>query len=79
MSNNSYSTFVSIVMPTFNRSNTIGMAIESVLAQTYKYWELLIIDNESTDNTSVIVKKYLENDPRIKYHFVHKSKIPGRT
>lgn len=79
MGNHSYSTYVSIVMPTFNRSKTISMAIESVLTQTYKDWELLIIDNESTDNTSVIVKKYLENDPRIKYHFVHKSKIPGIT
>lgn len=53
------------------------MAIESVLKQTYTYWELIIIDNESTDNTPFIVKKYAENDSRIKYHFVKKSKIPG--
>jgi glycosyltransferase involved in cell wall biosynthesis len=79
MIDNSYSVIVSIVMPTFNRATTIGMAIESVLKQTYSNWELIIIDNESTDNTSVIIKKYAENDSRIKYHFVHKSKIPGIT
>lgn len=79
MNNNSDSILVSIVMPTFNRSTTIGMAIESVLNQTYTDWELIIIDNESTDNTSVIVKKYAKNDSRIKYHFVNKSKIPGIT
>lgn len=79
MSNHSYSTVVSIVMPTFNRSATIGLAIESVLKQTYTNWELIIIDNESSDNTSIVVKKYAENDSRIKYHFVSKSKIPGIT
>ncbi len=79
MSDHYNSELVSIVMPTFNRSKTIGMAIESVLKQTYTYWELIIIDNESTDNTPFIVKKYAENDSRIKYHFVKKSKIPGIT
>ena len=64
---------VSIVMPTFNRANMIGMAIESVFRQIYQNWELLIIDNESTDNTCEIVKKYAEIDSRIKYHNVKKN------
>jgi glycosyltransferase involved in cell wall biosynthesis len=68
---------VSIIMPTYNRANMIGMAIDSVLKQTYKNWELLIIDNESTDNTKDIVEKFLASDKRIKYHNVKKNLIIG--
>jgi glycosyltransferase involved in cell wall biosynthesis len=77
MNKNSDSILVSIIMPTFNRSTTIGMAIESVLNQTYTDWELIIIDNESTDNTSEIINKYKVIDNRIKYHFHKKSDAPG--
>jgi GT2 family glycosyltransferase len=68
---------VSIIMPTYNRANMIGMAIDSVLKQTFKDWELLIIDNESTDNTKDIVEKFLASDKRIKYHNVKKNLIIG--
>ncbi len=64
-------------MPTFNRANIIGEAIKSVLVQNYKNWELLIIDNESTDNTKEIVEQYTQEDNRIKYYFVKKSTIPS--
>ena len=66
---------VSIIMPTFNRADTISLAIESVLKQSFKDWELLIIDNESTDNTKEIVDSFSKNDNRIKYHYVKKSKL----
>ncbi|MCL5027592.1 MAG: glycosyltransferase [Bacteroidetes bacterium] len=68
---------VSIVMPTYNRAGTLGMAIESVLKQTFQDWELIIVDNESTDNTEDIVKKYSEKDKRIQYCFVKKSSNKG--
>ena len=57
---------VSIVMPSFNTGNYIALAIDSVLAQTYKNWELLIVDDCSSDDTNEIVKPYL-SDRRIKY------------
>ncbi len=57
----------SIIIPTYNRSGMIGKAIESVLAQTYSHWELIIIDDGSTDNTREIAKRY--NDKRIKYYY----------
>jgi glycosyltransferase involved in cell wall biosynthesis len=68
---------VSIIMPTYNRANTIGMAIESVLKQSFNNWELLIIDNESTDNTKNLVDGFSWNDNRIKYFYVKKSINPG--
>ncbi len=68
---------VSIVMPTYNRAELISNAIDSVLKQEFNSWELLVIDNESTDNTKQIVTKYLETDHRIKYHFIKKSLTPG--
>lgn len=58
---------VSIIMPTYNCAKYIGEAINSVLSQTYKNWELIIVDDCSIDNTEEVVKKYLEKDNRIKY------------
>lgn len=51
-------------MPTYNCGHLISRAITSVLIQQYKYWELIIIDNYSSDNTLEIVKNF--NDHRIK-------------
>ena len=55
---------VSIIMATYNRAHTIVRAVDSVLNQTYKNFELIIIDDGSTDNTLEILNKY--NDPRIR-------------
>ena len=57
---------MSIIMPSYNTANYIGESINSVINQTYKNWELIIVDDCSTDNTDEIVKKFL-NDKRIKY------------
>lgn len=56
----------SIVMPTFNRADTIGDAIESVLKQTHQNWMLIIVDDGSTDGTFEKIKPYL-SDNRITY------------
>lgn len=56
---------VSIIMPSYNTADFIGMTIESVLNQTYENWELLIVDDCSKDNTDAVVKKY--DDERIIY------------
>jgi predicted AlkP superfamily phosphohydrolase/phosphomutase len=56
---------VSVVMPTRNRSDLLERAIESVRRQSYANWELLVVDDASTDDTSVRLQKLAENDPRI--------------
>ncbi|MBN1870862.1 MAG: glycosyltransferase [Candidatus Omnitrophica bacterium] len=56
---------VSVVMPTYNQAPFIEEAIKSVLSQTYRHIELIIIDNFSTDNTRQIVESFV--DPRVRY------------
>jgi glycosyltransferase involved in cell wall biosynthesis len=56
----------SIIIPTYNRAKLLPNAIESVLAQSYDHWELIIVDDGSTDETSEVVDKYL-HDERIRY------------
>lgn len=59
---------VSIIVPAYNAEDYIGETIQSVLKQSYENWELLLVDDESTDGTKEIIQKYL-NDPRIKYFY----------
>jgi glycosyltransferase involved in cell wall biosynthesis len=56
----------SIVMPAFNASQTIAQSVRSVQAQTEKNWELIIVDDKSSDATSEIVKDMQRNDARIR-------------
>ena len=57
---------VSIIMPSYNTAKYIGDSIKSVLAQTYGNWELIIVDDCSTDNTDEVVAEFL-SDERIRY------------
>lgn len=57
---------VSIVMPTYNRADILMGAIRSVIRQTYGNWELIIVDDASTDSTAQVVSSFADN--RIKYH-----------
>ena len=50
---------ISILMANFNKGEFIQQAIESVLGQTYKNWELVIVDDASTDNSVEVIKKFL--------------------
>lgn len=63
---NQESGMVSIIMPSYNTGKYIAESIESVLAQSYDDWELLIVDDCSSDNTDDVVRPYLK-DERIKY------------
>jgi glycosyltransferase involved in cell wall biosynthesis len=67
---------VSIVMPTYNRANLIAETVNSVIAQTFKNWELIIIDDGSTDNTSDVLLHL--NDQRIQYLFFPHSGMLGK-
>lgn len=57
---------ISIVLPTYNGSQYIDESIQSILKQTYNDFELVIVNDASTDNTLEIIKKYAESDSRIK-------------
>lgn len=60
---------VSVIMPAYNAEKYIAASIESVIAQTYTNWELLIVDDGSTDQTAAIIKRYTSADKRVKYFF----------
>lgn len=57
---------VSIIMPSYNTGRFIAETVNSVIAQTYENWELIIVDDCSTDNTDDVVSQFL-SDERIKY------------
>jgi glycosyltransferase involved in cell wall biosynthesis len=59
---------VSIIIPTYNRTHLIGKTLDSILAQSYDNWECIVVDDGSTDDTELLLKKYCENDPRFHYH-----------
>lgn len=58
---------VSVIIPSYNREAFVSESIESVLKQTYTDWEIIIIDDASTDKTGEMVRVYTKGDPRIKY------------
>ena len=58
---------ISIITPSYNSGEFISWTMQSVFSQTYPNWELLIIDDCSSDNTISIVKEFAERDPRIRY------------
>ena len=69
---------ISIVLPTYNGEKYIRESINSIIKQTFTDWELLIVDDCSTDNTSVIVEEYAKLDNRIKIiHNKENQKLPN--
>jgi len=57
---------ITVVIPAFNASTFLSETIQSVLSQTFDDWELLVIDDGSTDSTAEVVKSYLQQDDRVK-------------
>ena len=62
------SPLVSVIMAARDREGLIADAIESILAQTYTRWELLVVDDGSTDGTAEVVGRY-RDDPRVRYQY----------
>ncbi len=59
---------VTVIIPAYNEEKYLGEAIDSIINQTYKNWELFIINDGSTDNTESVAKQYVLLDDRIKYY-----------
>ncbi|MDI9412040.1 MAG: glycosyltransferase family 2 protein [Bacillota bacterium] len=64
---------VSIIMPAYNCEDFIGITLDSVINQTYQNWEVIVVDDCSTDNTAKLVQEYVKKDNRIKYHKLDKN------
>ena len=64
---NKKNVFFSIIIPTFNRANLIHIPIKSVIEQSYNDWELIIVDDGSTDHTKQVVQAF--KDDRIQYFY----------
>lgn len=63
---------ISVVIPTYNREATIKATLESILQQTYRNLEILVVDDASNDNTGKVIRSI--NDPRI-YYFKNKKQM----
>ena len=57
---------ISVIIPAYNIEGYLGRTLDSVLAQTYKNLEILIINDGSTDNTAKVIEDYTEKDSRIR-------------
>ena len=62
---------VSVIMPMFNHEKYVAAAIESIKAQTYKNWELIIVDDGSTDGSAMVAKNHAKQNKKIKYYYQH--------
>lgn len=68
---------ISVVMPSYNSGWMLYRAVQSVLEQTYTNWELIVVDNHSSDETKEILKLF--NDTRIKIREIHNHGVIGRS
>jgi teichuronic acid biosynthesis glycosyltransferase TuaG len=59
---------VSVIIPTYNRINFLPRAIQSVKNQIYKDWEIVVVDDRSTDNTNIFMGRWYKDDERIRYY-----------
>ena len=58
---------ISVVIPVYNRANIVGETLDSVLSQTYKNWECIIVDDGSTDTTEEVVNDFMDRDNRFTF------------
>jgi glycosyltransferase involved in cell wall biosynthesis len=59
---------VSIIIPTYNRAHLLTEVLDSILSQSYAYWECIVVDDGSKDETSQLLNKYIVKDVRFKYY-----------
>lgn len=72
-----YCPVVSIVMPTYNRAGLLMKSIQSVVEQTFQDWELIVVDDGSTDRTEMMMRELEKKDKRIIYHRIPRIENKG--
>lgn len=58
---------ITIIIPTYNRAASIGKTIDTFIAQTFKDWEMIVVDDHSKDNSKEVIEEYHKRDSRISY------------
>ena len=71
-----YKPIVSVILPTYNRSEFLKRAIDSVIAQSFSEWELIVVDDGSEDDTFSIINKFLASNKKIRYMKHSNRKLP---
>ncbi len=61
--------FFSVIIPAYNRAHFLSETLDSVLAQTYPHFEVILVDDGSTDNTGAVIRQKYGNDARVKYFY----------
>lgn len=62
-------TLVSVIIPSYNYANFISETLDCLIKQHYENWEAIVVDDGSTDKTEELVRKYVQADCRIQYHY----------
>ena len=70
-------TLVSIVVPCYNQAVFLPDTLDSVLSQTYKHWEIIIVNDGSLDDTEVVAREYMLKDSRIHYVYLENAGLPS--
>jgi len=65
---------ITIITPVFNRASIIHKTVESVIAQSYQNWEMIVVDDGSTDNIGEVMVSRFSGDSRI--HFIKREREP---
>ena len=68
---------LTVVMPAFNSRSTIERSLQSVVSQSFPNWELIVVDDNSSDKTSDLIQKYTESDSRINVYSLPKRRGPA--
>ena len=68
---------LSIILCTYNRAALLPRAIDSVLKQSFPFWELVLVDDGSTDSTKVLIEEYIKKEKRISYFFQPNAGLAG--
>lgn len=74
-----YEPFVSIIIPAHDEEKVISKTVENILSIDYEKYEIIVVDDRSTDNTSEVIKTLSEANPGVRYHIREKDAFPGKS